>query len=201
VTDPVLAKTVVEEIAQDLCTNEQKVLDEITAAKEGGNKLFLERNLGGACEAWQYAAEDVERIHGGSSWKGLIARGGQPFAASIAALYFSLKLNIAHLFLGGIEKGFDTYPPSFCSFLAQSALSDANRALRQGYWFDGFKFEPTDAQMGKYLYRQVFCWRMGDKKKDMKMARVLISKALRLCPGDSTIMKEQQAILAWAGAS
>jgi hypothetical protein len=201
VTDPVLAKTVAEEIAQDQWTNEQKVLDEITAAKDRGNKYFRKGNMKEACGAWQYAAEDVERVHGGSSWKGLVVQGGQPFAASFAALYFSLKLNIAHLFLGGIEKGFDRYPASICAFMAGSVLTDANQTLRKGYWMDDFEFRPTDAQMGKYFYRQAFCWRVSDETERMKMALIFINRALRLCPGDALILKEQQAILAWAGTS
>jgi hypothetical protein len=201
VTDPVLAKRVTEEIAQDQWTNEQKVLDEITAAKDRGNQYFREGNLKEACEAWQCAAEDVERVHGGSSWKGLVARGGQPFAASIAALYFSLKLNITHLFLSGIDKGFDGYPASICAFMAGTALTDANQALRKGFWMDEFEFRPTDAQIGKYHYRQAFCWRVAGEIERMKMARTFINRALRLCPGDAVILKEQQAILAWAGPS
>jgi len=190
-----LASTVREELQQDRWSNPQIILSDFTAAKEAGTQLFQQRDLSNASLTWQDAAVDIDKITGSSAWPRLVARGGQPFVSQLAELYFLVRLNIAHIQLTQM-----TEDPSFAYFaglMAEDALQCAFESIKQGYWMEGFKYQPANKHVAKLRYRIALCGRLQREPGTAETALKWVDGALRLQPGDAAIIKERERIVAW----
>jgi hypothetical protein len=168
------------------------VLNRTIELKELGNRLFCEGILDKACLAWQDAALEIDIIQRGTSWRGLVKKGGEPFVNQLAELYFLLRLNIVHLVLPRMEAGeFNAH------LLAKDSLEHAEISLKQRYWGTAIEWQPTDAQMAKLRYRAAVYARLTDDPNNIETALRTISQAMALAPNDPMLEKEQRNILAF----
>jgi hypothetical protein len=102
--DREIAKVAEEDIAQDTATDPDAVVKDFQAQKDEGQAFFRARDFDEACLKWQDATLEIETLRGGSSWPTLIDKGGVPFVARLAEIYFLMKLNIIHVKISGISK-------------------------------------------------------------------------------------------------
>lgn len=187
-----LAKSVRDEMGKEKWTDPEEILIEYAMAKEEGLRLFKERKNEQACNLWQDAVTNIDKIHESSSWPNLVRRGGEGFVSQIAEIYFIMLLNIAHLQLIDMQVPQSTY---FGSILAEDALSSAISAIRKGFWMDDYKYKPSAIHFAKLHYRYAFFLRLQAEQGWAEKALVWIDKALRLQPGDSAILREKQNII------
>lgn len=193
-----LADAVQNNMAEDNWSHTGKILSQYTAAKDNGSRLFQQRKFNDACSTWQDAALELQTMHNGSSWKGLVSKGGEPFVSRIADLYFLMKLNIAHIQIHGIQN-----PASGCMgmiLLADDALQTANKSLRNGFWMQGYKYRPSTKQLAKLRFRMALLLRLTAEPGTEYQALGYIEKALQLEPGDAALLQERKNIRAWIDA-
>jgi hypothetical protein len=134
----------------------------------------------------------MEHLHSSSSWKTLTEKGGVPFVARLAELYFLMKINIAHIKINGMQKG-----EIFADVMAKDALVQAQQALRKDHWMPKFTWQPSDVHKAKFRYRQALFFRLQGDPSVVRIAVSAIEAANRLLPNDAGIARERDTILAW----
>ncbi|ORX95969.1 hypothetical protein BCR34DRAFT_549517 [Clohesyomyces aquaticus] len=187
-----LALAVQEDIARDKWSEPQEVTKIFKAAKEKGARLFQEKNLDEACLEWQDATLEIECMHDGASWEGLIRAGGPEFVSEIAEIYFQMKLNIAHIQLKKLQTGI----PGAALLLAEDALNCAATFLVK-FNEDGNTWRPTHLQKAKWNHRRALLLRLEGLVDRINTAVTFVNTALAFAPGDAVILAEKQAIMAW----
>lgn len=193
--DRATAEAVENELAQDTASDPEVVVSNFQNAKDEGQKLYKAKRTDEACLMWQDAALEIELLHQGSSWGALTKKGGVPFAARLAEIYFLMKLNVAHIKLNGMERG-----EFFADCLAKDALGTAMQSLRQDHWMPGLRWQPTDVHKAKLQYRYALFFRLEGDPQSINIAVAYIEKAHRLLPNDVKIGKERDTVLAWRDA-
>jgi hypothetical protein len=191
----ILARTTREELQQDRWSNPQTVLSEFRIAKEAGTQLFQQGDIPNASLTWQDAAVDIDKITGSTAWPKLVARGDQTFISQLAELYFLVRLNIAHIQLAQMIE--DPASAYFAGIMAEDALDCAVKSIKQDYWMKGFKYRPADKHAAKLRYRLALLGRLQREPGTAGTALRYVDGALRLLPGDATILKERERIVAW----
>lgn len=192
---PEIAKAVQEELARDEILDSRAVLAVMTILKERGQCFFRQKQFADACITWLGAASDIERLHRGSSWDGLVRDGGEAFLTQIAEIYFLLRLNITHLELVGME-----HPLADCptfGFMASDSLFWATKSIKKDFWKKGFEWTPSVIHRAKLMCRWAVYIRLIGDMESSGMALIWINKALELCPNDSTILRERESLRAW----
>ncbi|KAH7073602.1 hypothetical protein BKA63DRAFT_37285 [Paraphoma chrysanthemicola] len=192
--DSHLVKAVQAQMAQNRWSDCEGVLADLKAAKEKGSGLFQQGRRDEGCLLWQDAAVDVDTIYESSSWPSLVKDGGDHFASQLAELYFLTRLNIAHLQISKMQRPTERV---IAGIMAEDSLNMAVRAMKRDHWMQGHKFQPSNQHLAKLRYRYALLLRLQDEPGTSDRALRYIDAALRLQPGDSAIMKERDAILAW----
>jgi hypothetical protein len=192
--DADLANTVQEEMQQDRWPDHEHVLRDLRAAKDKGSSLFKQGKQDEGCLIWQDAVADIDKVHESTSWPSLVKPGGEQFVSQLAELYFLIRLNIAHVQIFNVQRseGMTT-----SRILAMDALTMASRAMKRDYWMEGYKLTPSNQHLAKLRYRYALLMRLQDAPGTSVKALGQIIAALRLQPGDTAILKEMSAILAW----
>ncbi|KAF1972850.1 hypothetical protein BU23DRAFT_144373 [Bimuria novae-zelandiae CBS 107.79] len=196
--DPTLVIAVKEDIAKDEWTDPKAVIAGLQAAKQRGNDAFKAKELRLASQAWEDAVSDVERIHGSSSWRGLVAKGDTAFIDAVVELYVLMCLNITHAQLTGTENPIHGYPPSHDKIahlqLAEHQIDRIMIARKPNWWRKDYVWDPSEAQLAKILFRQAMCMKADamlnyDPRVMMDALRQL-SLALQIMPNDPAIKRE-----------
>jgi hypothetical protein len=188
-----IAKAAEEDIAQDIATDPEAVVKDFQAQKDEGQNLYKARNIDEACLKWQDATLEIETLRGGSSWPTLIDKGGVPFVARLAEIYFLMKLNIIHVKISGISKH-----EFYADLLAKDNMEMILQSLKKDYWMPGYRWQPSDMQKAKLRYRQALLIRLTDEVRSAQTAVRSIELAHRLFPDDAVIARERTAVLAWS---
>ncbi|KAF1918150.1 hypothetical protein BDU57DRAFT_586642 [Ampelomyces quisqualis] len=189
-----LARTVQMEIEQDQWSDPQQILADFASAKEKGYTLFQQRKFGYGCLVWQDAAVDIDKIRASSSWPNLVKHANENFVPQLAALYFLIRLNIAHIKITEMQDLRQRYT---AGIMAEDALKSATQSLQQDYWKEGFKHRPSVQHLAKLRYRFAMCIRLEGEPGSEDQALRHIEKALQFQPGDPAILKEKDNIMAW----
>ncbi|KAF1961282.1 hypothetical protein CC80DRAFT_577609 [Byssothecium circinans] len=188
-----LAKSVQEEMALDASSDPERVLEDFRKLNERAKTLFRQQIFGQACVLWQEIVTDIEKVQCSGSWKGLVERGGTPFLERIAELYFNVGLNYMHVQLLGIQQN----DPRILDKWVEDAFSCAKSAMKKDFWKKGFIWKPSNAQVGKFLYRQALFLRLRNRIDHIEDALKCIIHASQLLPDDAIVLKERQTILLW----
>ncbi|KAJ4360620.1 uncharacterized protein N0V89_001186 [Didymosphaeria variabile] len=101
-----IAEAVEEELAQDTASDPEAVLSKFQSLKDEGQSLFRSKQTEAANLKWMDAALEIEQLHESSSWPVLTGKSGETLFARLAELYFLMKLNISHINLANMEKGY-----------------------------------------------------------------------------------------------
>lgn len=192
--DKELSKVVQEHMSQDRWSDADQLLADFTAAKEQGSKLFQQRRVEEGCLCWQDAALDLDNTMASSSWPMLLERGGERFVSQLAALYFLVRLNIAHVMITAAQKPTRL---NHEAMMASDSLNMAVKSLKQDHWKKGYKYRPSIQLLTKLQYRMALAIRLEDEPNTADRALRHIEGALRSQPGDAAIMKEKDNIVAW----
>jgi hypothetical protein len=192
--DSDLANTVQEEMQQDRWPDHEHVLRDLRAAKDKGSSLFKQGKQDEGCLIWQDAVVNIDKVHESTSWPSLVKPGGEQFVSQLAELYFLVRLNIAHVQIFNVQRSGGM---TVSRILAQDALTGATRAMKRDHWMEGYKLTPSIQHLAKLRYRYALLMRLEDEPGTSVKALSHIVVALRLQPGDTAILKEMSAILAW----
>lgn len=190
--DRPLAHAAEQDIAQDNAIDPAVVLAAAHNEKAAGQSLFKAGQPDEACLIWQDAALEIEQLVVSSSWPALVGKAGQPFAAQLAETYFLMKLNILHVQIGRVQ----TRQP-YAEVLAADNMEMALRALKKGYWMEGYQWRPSDVHRAKFCYRQALLLRLMGKGRDVERAVESIECACRLVPGDAAIERGMGLVMEW----
>lgn len=195
-----LVSAVKGDVAQDEWTDSQSVLSDLRSAKQAGNDYFKAKELRAASQTWQQAVNAIDRIHLSSSWKGLCVKGDTPFIDAVVELYFLMCLNITHVELTGIDKPIPGYPRTHSAhvYLSQAGkhIDKIVFARQPNWWKKDYAWEPSDAQLAKFLFRTAMCRKAdallnGDPIAMVDATRTL-GLARQLMPGDAAIKREAE---------
>ncbi|KAJ4347708.1 hypothetical protein N0V95_005162 [Ascochyta clinopodiicola] len=187
-----IAEAVEKEVAQDVASDPEAVMSNFQTQKNEGQSLYNSNRRDEACLKWQDAALEIEQLHQDSSRNALTEKGGVPFVARLAELYFFMRLNIAHLKTAGMEKG-----EPYADIMAEDTLKTAIASLRKDHWMPGFRWQPTDTHRAKLRYRHALFLRLAGDASCIRVAVSSIESAHRLLPDDAGIARERTRILAW----
>ncbi|KAI4911227.1 uncharacterized protein J4E92_010282 [Alternaria infectoria] len=190
--DSALAATVRQSLGQDRCYNPAAVLAEFAAAKDRGSQQFKDGQFEEAVIGWQDAVYDMDQSRESNSWPNVVRKGGDAFVAEMAALYFLMQLNIAHIQIANMQKN------AFgAELLADGALNSATRSLKPGFWKPDYKYRPSPQQFAKLRYRYAMFMRLEENPQNANRALSFIDKALVSQPGDGVLLRERENILGW----
>ena len=187
-----IAEAVEEELAQDTASDPEVVLTKFKDLKDEGQSLYKSKQTEAACLKWLDAALEIEQLHQGSSWTVLTGKGGVPFVARLAEIYFLMKLNVVHIKIIDMEKR-----QPFAGIMVEDALKMARLSLKNNYWMSGFRWRPTDVHKAKLRYRHALFLRLEQDPRTINTAVSSIEDAHRLLPDDASIARERDTVLAW----
>lgn len=187
-----IAAAVEDEMAQNRSSDPEMVIVQFQSAKDEGQLLYRSNRGDEGCLKWQDAALEIEQLRQGSSWKALAEKGGVPFVARLAEIYFLMKLNIAHIKITGMAKG-----ELYSDLMAEDALTCAIQSLTNNYWMPDFQWRPSTVHKAKLRYRHAIFLRLQGDPQTVRTAVTSIEVAYRMLPDDAGIVRERAAILAW----
>ncbi|KAI1523634.1 hypothetical protein PtrSN002B_011171 [Pyrenophora tritici-repentis] len=115
---------------------------------------------------------------------------GEDFVSQLAAIYFLVQLNIAHVQVGAM--------PGFApELLGENALIMVIKSVRENYWMKDYKYTPSPEHLAKLQYRMAMFYRLQGDHLNARLALTYINGAYRLQIGDAVIWREREKIVAW----
>ncbi|KAI1516724.1 hypothetical protein Ptr86124_003661 [Pyrenophora tritici-repentis] len=112
------------------------------------------------------------------------------FVSQLAAIYFLVQLNIAHVQVGAM--------PGFApELLGENALIMVIKSVRENYWMKDYKYTPSPEHLAKLQYRMAMFYRLQGDHLNARLALTYINGAYRLQIGDAVIWREREKIVAW----
>jgi hypothetical protein len=136
----------------------------------------------------------------GNSWSTLTGSGGQSFVEKFAELHFIIQLNsIPGALRMYADMLRDLTLRQFAANLIRGHIAEAEKSMIPGHWKENYTFQPSDAHLAKFRYRQAHYLRLisNTHLSESFIALQYIKEALALCPGDVMILKERRVICDW----
>jgi hypothetical protein len=193
---PKLVEAVYLDTAENEWTDPDKALKDVINIKEEGVSKWKAGKVEAAYFTWIKGILVLHRIRGGSSWGPLTICGGESFIDKVAELWFTILLNmiqaglklIGHLLSGPCAKENHN--------MLDTPMEEAHEIIQWGFWKKNHIWRPSNIHLAKLRYRQAQILRLTGGVLWVE-ALVLIAEAIELVPGDSVLLKEQDAIYAW----